>query len=167
MLLLLLLIAHPFNLNFLCLSSPPLPPTPPLHLPSTSPYSSSPPPLHLSSPYSSFPQLDIPSANAHPSIRDSNTWRPLHYACDNGHVECVRAITSCPSHHLGLSGLQSAIDLAEGGNHKEIVAILRDAYDRFVRPSGVSCVLFLVHVDLYICMYSLVLEQCCYFCYTR
>ena len=122
--------------------------------------STSPPPLPPCT--SSFPQLDIPSANAHPSICDSDIWRPLHYACDNGHVECVRAITSYPSHHLGLYGLQPAIDLAERGGHKEIVAILRDAYDRFVS----SCVLFSVHVALHICMYSLVLEQCC-FCYTR
>ena len=132
----------PYSSSSFLSTSISLPPPPSLlHLSSTS----SPPPLytllHLLT--SSIDQLS--SANAHPSIHDFNAWLPLHNACDNGHVECVRLITSCPSHHLGLCGLQPALDLAEGGGYGEIVAILRDAYDRFVGPSvGGSCALFFI-----------------------
>ena len=118
--------------------SPPFPspstPLPPHFFSSISTHSNTPSlPLLL---LSNFPPS---SANAHPSIQDFNKWLPLHYACNNGHVECVRTIIS---HLLGLHGLKLALDLATKKGYREIVAILRDAHTKLVSP--ISC--FLSHV---------------------
>ena len=107
---------------------PPFPspstPLPPHFFSSISTHSNTPSlPLLL---LSNFPPS---SANAHPSIQDFNKWLPLHYACNNGHVECVRTITS---HLLGLHGLKLALDLATKKGYREIVAILWDAHTKLV-----------------------------------
>ena len=77
-----------------------------------------------------LPHSLLPSAGAHPSIRDNQCWLPLHYAVWNGHVECVEAILNCPTPKLGLVGLQAAIGLAENSRNDRILAILREAFEK-------------------------------------
>ena len=70
-------------------------------------------------------------AGAHPALSDANGWIPLHYACENEHLECVRAIVTLGG-KLGVSGLKSALSIAETGNLGEIAAVLRDANERYL-----------------------------------
>ena len=109
---------------------------------------------HLSfpSPPLPTPPLTLPSsAGAHPALTDANCWLPLHYACDSGHIDCVKAILAYPN-HLGLSGLRPAIDLAEGNKNEEIVAVLRDAFDRCVCVCVCVCVCLSVCLCLCVCV---------------
>ena len=69
-------------------------------------------------------------AGAHPAIRDSQCWLPLHYAIWNDHVECVEQILNCPTPQLGLVGLQAAIGLAENSRNDKILGILREAFEK-------------------------------------
>ena len=74
-------------------------------------------------------------AHAHPSLPDCEGYKPLHYACDGEHVDCVRAILS---HHgiLGLSGLKLALSLANDRGNNDIITLLQDAMNRWVWLGG-------------------------------
>ena len=74
----------------------------------------------------------ICSAGAHPAILDATAWLPIHYACDNGHLNCVKVIVNFPN-QLGLSGLRPALDIAQGNNYDRIVSLLKDAMERYAR----------------------------------
>lgn len=69
-------------------------------------------------------------AGAHPAVRDSQCWLPLHYAIWNGHEDCVEQILNCPTPHLGLVGLQAAIGLAENSHNDKILSKLREAFEK-------------------------------------
>lgn len=73
------------------------------------------------------------SAHSHPSLPDSASYLPLHYACDGEHVECVRAILSIQG-ILGLSGLRLALSLANDRGNTDIIALLQEAMVRWVWP---------------------------------
>ena len=107
------------------ISLPPTPPPPPPlpHPSSPAPTPPTPPPL----PPSSSPTLH--SANAHPALEDCSGWLPLHYAVDNGHIECVKSLLAYPN-YLGLTGLKPALDISRGNDFTEITAVLEQAFQR-------------------------------------
>ena len=69
------------------------------------------------------------SAGAHPALTDVNGWIPLHYACDNGHLECARLLLHAPN-YLGLSGLRPAVDIAQGNGFTDMVALLKEGIEK-------------------------------------
>ena len=63
---------------------------------------------------------------------DGTCWLPLHYAVDNGYIECVKSILAYPN-YLGLTGLKPALDIARGNNFTEIAAVLQLAQKKWGR----------------------------------
>lgn len=66
----------------------------------------------------------FPREDADPTIEDCNGLRPLHFAVDNNHKDCVRCILSHPK---GLNGLKLAVSLAEKNGRGDIAHVIREA----------------------------------------
>ena len=107
------------------------------------------------------------SAGAHPAIADAAAWLPIHYACDNDHLKCVKVIVNFPN-QLGLSGLRPALDIARGNNHEHIVTLLEEAMQRYelhackhtytytcILCTCIMCTSLHVHVHVQATMYVL------------
>lgn len=86
--------------------------------------------VHMAAERGNLTCLDaLLNANAHPALMDASCWLPLHYAVDNGYIECVKSILAYPN-FLGLTGLKPALDIAQGNNFTEIAAVLQQAQQK-------------------------------------